>query len=161
METSSLVPLDDITNTKKAATLVTLGLKLAPPPLGIYKTFDEKHPPKKTGGLAHFVFESSVNNTVQKYLRIYDEGVSDVTLDNFLESLKSELPAARHAELERHIVESLLVWGRKILQNYAFLVQFINGDVSKFVVTGGDPVYAEGRLAAIQNFSLRVLKNER
>ncbi len=159
METSSLIPLDGITNTKQAAVLATLGLNFARP--GIYKTFDEDHPPKATGGTAHFLFESSASNTVQKYIRIYEEEIADVTLDDFLESLKAELPAVKHAELERHIIEALLVYGKKILKNYETLVRFIKGDVAKFVVTGGDPVYAEGRIAGIQNFSLRGLKNER
>jgi hypothetical protein len=149
----SQVPIDAITNTKVATVLATLGLTLA----GTFITYDKEHP-QSSGGVAHFVFETSLNNTVQKYLAIYDAGIADVTLDKFLDSLKGQLPDAILIELEAKFAEALVVYGRKFLDNYNVVVKSLKKDIAKFVVTGGEPVYSGGEIAGIQNFSVKGVK---
>jgi hypothetical protein len=155
MKINQTIPVDGISNTKQAATFCTLGLALAQP--GMFVVFDKDHP-RSTGGTAKFLFESNLANTVQRYVKIYEDGLADLDLDNFLEELKVDLSPEKHADLEKHITEALLVYGRKILANYSTLVAFLRSDVNKFVLTGGDPVYSEGKVVGLQNFQMKGCK---
>jgi hypothetical protein len=155
MQINQTIPVDGISNTKQAATFCTLGLTLAQP--GLYVVFDKDHP-RSSGGTAKFIFETNLANTVQRYVQIYEEGMADIDLDNFLDGLKADLSAEKHADLEKHISEALLVYGKKILANYSTLVAFLKSDVNKFVMTGGDPVYSQGRVVGLQNFQMKGVK---
>jgi hypothetical protein len=153
----NLIPTDSITDTKMAATLATLSLQFAKP--GIFTLLD-KDSPASTGGQAHYIFESSLSNTVRKYVKIYEDGVADVTLDEYLDTLKGKLSDKEWLELETKITEALVVYGKKILQNYSTLVHFIKSDVGKFIRTGGDPVIHKGEVMGLQNFAIKPVPKE-
>ena len=152
---SSVVPLDAIKNTKQATTFLTLGLSLARP--GIFITYDEDNR-RSSGGVAHFLFETNVENTVAKYAKIYQEGTADVILDEFLGSLRGQVPDPVLAELETKIAEALIVYGKKLLDNYNVVVRALKDDIAKFVVTKGEPVYSGGKIVGLQNFTVRGVK---
>ncbi len=151
----NLVPTDAIQNSKIATTFLTLGLQLSKP--GIFVLYDKAHP-KSTGGVAHFIFESSLSNTVQKYRKIYEAGIADVTLDDFLDRLKDDLPADKHAALETHINEALVVYGKKLLDNYNVVIKTVKHETAHFAVVGGEPVYSRGEIAGLQNFAIKSVK---
>src|SRR5215471_8054383 len=100
--------LDSITNTKAATVLCTLGLPLAKP--GVYITYDREHP-WSSGGVAHFLFESSQNNEVRRYLGIYEMGTADLALDQFIDNAKGKNRELDEfiTEIEKLITEALIV----------------------------------------------------
>lgn len=152
------IPVEAVTNTKAATVLCTLGLPLARP--GVWIIYDKEHP-KSSGGTAHFLFESSFNNKVQDYLRTYNAGIADIELDRFLDHSKGKSKEQDHfiAQLERLFAEALIVYGRRFLDNYAAIVKSLREDISKFVKTGGTPVFSsEGRLIGFQDFTITALK---
>jgi hypothetical protein len=146
------VPIDAVQNTKFATTLLTLGLQLQKP--GIFVVYSKENP-VSSGGTAFFIFETNLNNLVQSYLKIWDENIADVALDEFLEKLKTSLPADLHKELETKIAESLITYGNKLISNYQIVVRDLRKEIPKFVLTGGEPVYCKGQFAGIQNFNLQ------
>ena len=152
--------LDSITNTKAATVLCTLGLRLAKP--GVYITYDKQHP-VSSGGTAHFLFESSQDNEARKYLGIYDANIADVALDSFLDGAKGKTRELDQfiAQVEKLFLEALIVYGRRFLDNYQVIVKSLRDDISKYVITGGTPVFdAAGKVCGIENFSVKQLKEE-
>jgi hypothetical protein len=153
MQHPSLV--DAVTNTKKAAVLVTLGLPLAKP--GVFILYDKDYP-KSSGGVAHFLFQSNLGNIVQQCLRVYEAGTADGDLENFINSYKGKSPEidAFIAKLEPAIRDALIVHGRKFLDNYQVIVKSLKTEIAAYVKTGGTPVYdQQGRFAGIQDFALK------
>lgn len=152
---SSKIPTDGITNTKLAVVLYTLGVPLE----GVYITYDADHP-GSSGGVAHFIFESSESNPVQKYLAVYNESTADVELDDYLETLEvaGHLTAELRAELEKKFSLALIVYGRKFLDGYTNAVRDLKDKIAKYVVTGGEPAYHEGKMIGTQNFTVMKLK---
>jgi hypothetical protein len=154
IQPSSRVPAGAIQNSKVAATFLTLGLKLQRP--GIFVTLDKSHP-ASSGGVANFLFESNINNSVAQYLQTYEEGTADAALDAYLSNLP--LSPTQRAELNKRFAAGLIVWGRRILDNYTVVVRAVKSEVNRFVVAGGEPVYSNtGALAGIQNFTITQLK---
>lgn len=152
--------LDSISNTRAATVLCTLGLPLAKP--GVCITYDREHP-WSSGGVAHFLFESSRNNEVQRYLGIYEIATADLTLDEFLDKAKGKNHELDEfiSQLEKLIADALIVYGRRFLDNYNTIKRSLRDDISKYVVTGGTPVFDEkGNVAAIENFNVTELKKE-
>ena len=152
--------LDSITNTRMATVLCTLGLPLAKP--GVYITYDRKYP-ASSGGVAHFLFESSRNNEVRRYLAIYEIATADLALDEFLDKAKGKSRELDEfiLQVEKLIIEALVVYGRRFLDNYNTIKRSLRDDISKYVVTGGTPVFDEkGNVAAIEDFQVRELKKE-
>jgi hypothetical protein len=153
---SSIVPTQDITNTKFAAIAIVLGLKLQKP--GIYVTLDKEHP-QSSGGQAHFLFETNLQNSVRSYLEIFNAGTADAELEDYLSKL--DMPPAQLAALELKIAQALIVYGRKFLDQHQIVVRYVKDEVHRFVVTGGEPVLdAKGQVAGQQNFSITQLKKE-
>src|SRR5258708_318184 len=107
--------VDSITNTKKATVLATLGFKFREGG-AIFITYDENNP-VSSGGTAHFLFESSIGNDVQKALHVYDAGTADEYLETFLEEAQGRSPEvdAFIADLVPVIRDALIVNGRKFL----------------------------------------------
>src|SRR5215475_8888786 len=146
--------LDSIQNTKAACLLCTLGLRLAKP--GVYITYNQQHR-VYSRGIAHFLFESSQNTEARRYLAIYDAGIADITLDSFLDESKGKSPEIDRfiSELEKLLLEALIVYGRRFLDNYDVISKSLKRDISKFVVTGGTPVFDKaGKVCAIENFKI-------
>jgi hypothetical protein len=152
--------VDSITNTKAATVLCTLGLRLARP--GVWITYDREHP-KSSGGTAHFLFESSQNNEVKRYLAIYEAGTAEMALDIFLDGLKGQ---SREMDgivvtLERLIAEALIVYGRRFLDNYNVVTRSLKDDIAKMVITGGTPVFGpDGKIAGIENFTVSTIPKD-
>ena len=135
-------------------------MRLAKP--GVYITYDRQHP-RSSGGVAHFLFESSQNNEARKYLAIYETGVADVVLDDFLDGAKGKNPEIDRfiSQLEKFLLEALIVYGRRFLDNYQVITKSLRDDISKFVVTGGTPVFDKaGKICAIENFKITQLNEE-
>jgi hypothetical protein len=151
--------VDSITNTKAACVLCTLGLRLAKP--GVFITYDKQHP-RSSGGVAHFLFETSENNEARRYLAIYEAGVAETALDDFLEGAKGQSRELDQfiAQLEKLILEALIVYGRRFLDNYQVIAKSLRDDISKYVITGGTPVFdSAGKVQAIENFKVTQLKD--
>jgi hypothetical protein len=163
---SSIVPTQDITNTKFVAIAMVLGLRLQKP--GIYVTFDKEHPREwvrcpncgeklhATGGQGHFLFETNLSNSVRNYLQIFDAGTADVDLNEYLETL--DIPPAKLEELEKKIAEGLITYGRQFLDQYQVMVRYVKDEVNQFVVTEGEPVYSKsGQIVGKQDFTITQL----
>lgn len=147
---SSLIPTQDVVNTKFVAVAMVLGLKLQKP--GIYVTLDKENP-ASTGGVGHFLFETNLQNSVGRYLEIFEARTADADLETYLATLK--LKPEQLAELEKKIAEALIVYGSKFLDQYQIVVKYVKEEVKRFVRTGGEPVYSNtGKLAGLQNFKL-------
>ena len=154
---SSIVPTQDITNTKFASIAMVLGLKLQKP--GIYVTLDKDHP-QSSGGQAHFLFETNLNNAVHRYLQIFNAGTADADLEKYLSTLG--LPAAQLAALELKIAEALIVYGRKFLDQHQVVVRYVKDEVKRFVITGGDPVTNDhGEVIGQQGFTITQIKRSK
>lgn len=148
--------VDSVTNTKKAAVLATLGYKFREGG-AIFITYDEENP-VSSGGTAHFLFESSINNDVQKALRIYDEGTADADLEVLIESWQGKDPAVDRfiAELVPAIKANNIVRGRRFLDNYTVIVKGLKNDIKKYAKTGGTPVFdKDGNLVGQEDFTIR------
>ncbi len=154
MHTSSII-LDSITNTKTAAVLYTLGFQLSEP--GVFITYDKDNP-KSSGGQAHFLFKSSLSHAVERSVKTYNAGTADAELEEYVASLRecADIPNSVVDDLEKKIRDGLIVFGRKILDNYQVMVRDLKTKIAKHVVTGGTPVYGkDGQLAGIEGFSIR------
>jgi hypothetical protein len=152
--------VDSVTNTKKATVLATLGFKFREGG-AIFIQYDDERP-KSTGGTAHFLFESSIGNDVQKALRVYDVGTADADLETFIESWqgRSTEVDAFIKELVPAIRDALIVNGRKFLDNYTVMVKGLKEDIKKYVKTGGTPVFdKQGNVVAYEDFTIKGLKS--
>ena len=150
------IPISSIQNTKLACALMTLGCELKKP-LGVFITYDLKHP-QSTNGVAHFLFENNLTLDVQKYCKSYEENIADVTLDEHLETLKEKLSKEEFKSLEDHITHALMAYSNKLLSNYQVICKDLKERIHKYAVTGGSPVYDQGKIVGIQEFSIRRVK---
>lgn len=146
--------VDSTNDTKQAAVFSTLGLPWRFP--AVYITYDEEHP-KSSGGIAHFSFASSEDNSFRELLAVYESGTADVEFDDWLDQKKLEYPELI-AELERLQLHALVVFGRRFLENYRYLIRFLKEECPEIAHTKGSPVYDKaGRLVAFQNVQIRQL----
>jgi hypothetical protein len=152
---SEILPVGDITNTKQATVLATLGLALRKP--GIFITYDKANP-QSSGGTAHFLFETVMAAKVLQYVAIYEEGKSDSELDEFVDRLRNLIDASLIAELEIKISHALITYGRRFLDNYTEIVKSLKHDTGRFSVVGGTPVFSHGKLVAIEDFTVKGVK---
>ena len=152
--------VDSVTNTKKATVLATLGFKFREDG-AIFITYDENNP-VSSGGTAHFLFESSIANDVQKALRTYDAGTADADLETFIEGWQGESPEvdAFIKELVPAIRDALIVNGRKFLDNYNVIVKGLKNDIKKYVKVGGTPVFdKQGNVVAYEDVTVKGIKS--
>lgn len=161
VESKSNVVTDSVTNTKQAACLVTLGLPLQEK--GICIVYDSENPKQSTGGVAHFRFASDPQNTLRKFVGIYDEGKADVTLDEFLDTAKQDANLEKFIkDLEPVIAEAFMVWGRRFIENYTRLVSFLKDDAPQVAIIGGSPAYDdEGNLIGKQGFQVKYIPRKK
>jgi hypothetical protein len=146
----TILPTQDVVNTKFVAVAMVLGLKLQKP--GIYITIDEKNP-ASTGGVGHFLFETNLQNSVANYLKIFEAGTADADLETYLATLN--LNPAQLAALEKKIAEALIVYGRKFLDQYQIVVRYVKDEVKRFTITDGDPVLNDrGQVVGRQGFTV-------
>lgn len=151
--------VDSVTNTKKATVLLTLGYQ--PREGGAVFIIYDKEAPKSTGGQAHFLFQSSIANDVQRALEVYDAGAADAELDHFLDAAELRSPELSEfvKELRPVIRHALIANGRKFLDNYQCVLRDLRNDIAKYVKIGGTPVFdKKGRYIGQQNFSIQRVK---
>lgn len=152
-----------ITNTKQAACLATIGLPLKDNE-GIYIHYDEENP-RKSGGVAHFNFKPEVADEMQRLIGLYDAGDADVEFDALVDDLlaNGDTETKRTALiLQRAYTNSLMVWGRKFLENYIRLIQFLKSEAGECVLTGGEPVYDdEGSLVGKQGCQIHFMPRKK
>jgi hypothetical protein len=154
---------ESITNTKKAAVLATLGIPFEEKS-GIYIRYDDENP-RKSGGVAHFHFKPEAAEDIRRLLGKYDDEKSDIEFDDicreFIENGSREVKEAVLV-IRQAYTDALPVWGRRIIENYIRLVQFLKSDAPEFVVTGGEPCYDdEGGLVGKQGFQIRFVPRKK
>ena len=109
------IPKGSIKDTKRAVVFATLGLPLDPV-TGIFVM--RKAGVDRLDGDAYFTFNVPLE-TFERLNLIYDAGTADVEFDQVLEEIKADpLFAAVARRLEILVVDALLVYGRRFLENY-------------------------------------------
>ena len=116
------VPKGSTNDTKRAVVFATLGLALDPT-TGIMVMHSAGQ--ERLDGEVYFNFNVPLENW-DRVNAVYAAGQADTELDAMLERLKADPAyAAIGAELERRITDALIVYGRRYLENFQRILQFL------------------------------------
>ena len=116
------VPKGSTNDTKRAVVFATLGLPLDPL-TGIMVM--RSNGQDRLDGEIYFSFNVPLENW-DRVNAVYATGNADIELDLMLERLKTDPAyAAIGTELERRITDALIVYGRRYLENFQRILQFL------------------------------------
>jgi hypothetical protein len=108
-------PKGSIKDTKRAVVFATLGLPLDPVSGILVMRLSSQD---RLDGDAYFTFDVPLDHW-ERVNRVYSAEKADLELDAMLERLKTNPAfAAIGTELEQMIVNALIVYGRRFLENY-------------------------------------------
>lgn len=143
-----------ITDVRQAACLMVLGFPLEEK--GIVRVYDEEHPKKSTGGIAHFQFKP--NDQMSKLIEAYEKGEANIELDKFLESAFHDGKMSLE-ELDHLLRPAIMAWMRQAIDSYHNIIWFLNHQATELVVTGGEPAHDDdGNVIGKQGFKVKVVK---
>lgn len=143
---------DSTSDTKQAAVFTTLGLPWRTP--AVWIQYNEDHP-RSSGGIAHFNFSPTLAFTFKQLRDTYEAGTADKELDEWIDA---NIDLGTVYEFEQVLMRALVVYGRRFLENYRFLIKFLKEDTAEFAHTKGTPVYdSTGQEVAREGVQIRLL----